>query len=240
MNEATKVLNFNPVNRAIVRGSVISKEIASKGTAVTWRRLEKEVKEDSAMLHTSRDYVEYAVARPAVDVRAVGEWLAENASLQNVQDWLVDVFDQVNRRIVQSAATEGKGEANLIGDIESLVYFQTMESARGRKASRLHGDHWKLLSPVLGAYVGRYYVDIKGYDDDKAKRIASRMLDFMKAALSTSAPMTDSTILGAMHEILKYAMEPITASHPEMESLVAFGLGVVESHMANVIDADMF
>lgn len=224
-NQVSRVLSLNPTAAAVIKGSVISHEKNSKGISVSWQRLRKEEKENPALLTTSKNFVEYAATRPAVHFRDSFQWLLENSELSNVQEWFSELFDRVNRPILQEAGASSMPEAKLIGDIESLVAFETLESRRGRAASRLNGDQWKVLSPLLSACLFKFFTVRKNIPEAGAKSLTNKYLNIANGVLVAFKPVGEDAH-GKLDEMLEFAFEELLSSHPDLESLLSFMIAV--------------
>lgn len=222
--QSAKILSITPIESAIIKGSVESKEKNSKGASVNWMRLTKEQKERSDLLSTSKNFVEYAAQRPMVHVGHVVEWLRDNQSLENVKEWLQGLFDAVNRPLIQEAGAAGLS-AKLIGDIESLIAFETLESRRGRAASRLNQDQWKIISPLLSACFYRFFTERKNIPDGPAKSLTNKYLHIANGVLVAFKAVGDDAH-GKLDEMLEYAFEALLESHPDLESLLSFMIAV--------------
>lgn len=220
-----KILTLNPVVTAVITGAITSNEKTQKGASVSWKRLRKEEKENSALLTTSKNYVEYAAEKPKINFRGSFAWLMENAELTNVQEWFSELFDRANRPILQEAGAGRMPEAKLIGDIESLVAFETLESRRGRAASRLNGDQWKVLSPLLSACIFRFFTAKKNIPEAGAKSLTNKYLNIANGVLVAFKPVGEDAH-GKLDEMLEFAFEELLQSHPDLESLLSFMIAV--------------
>lgn len=207
-------------------GKIIKEETNSKGQKVIWHRLPSDIKDDATKVTTSTQNVEYAVQRPMVDIEQFGRFIADNANLQNVSDFVIELFDVTNRRLIQEAGAGGLSEVKLIADVESLIFYATSESARGRKATRFNPDQWKIFSPIFTLHAYNVYRG-RGDDETLAKKKASDMNGFARIALSQNAPM-DLKLLKAIGKMLDESFMRIIEEKPEHESLWAFGVAIVE------------
>ena len=223
-------LEMKKINVELIKGNVVSKEKNSKGESIEWLRVEKEVKENAAYTITTKDNKEFAAKLPGIGEQEVLEfcdWLKSNAVMQNVQDWFAGQFVAANRGLMQEAGAAGFSEVGILGDIESLVAYETLQSARGRKASKLDADAWKLFSPVLSDCLARFFV---------AKRVqnvtplVNKYLHLIKGAIVNFSPIGDDAADKAM-EMLSYTFEWIIENKPEMETLAAFAVSVMQSNI---------
>lgn len=138
---------------AVVRGSVVSNELNSKGVPVQWQRMPKEIKEIESYLITSKGPQEFAAVRPAVDIVASIRWLQENQSLTNVQQWLHGLFDAVNKPRIAEAGAGNLSEVGLLVDIESLILDATMTRKRGRAPRFFDSKTFAAFCGILGAHL---------------------------------------------------------------------------------------
>lgn len=219
--EQTKILAVNPKASAVIKGTIVSTEKSSKGQNVVWQRLEKSIKEDANKITTSKNYVEYAADRPLIKIRESFDWLRDNAELQNVQDWFVGLFDSVNRPLLAEAGAGGLASANLIGDIESLVAHATLEARRGRAATRLSADQWKILSPLLAEQFFDFFHHSKNIPEGPAKNLTNKYLNITRGVLVAFQTVGDDAH-DKLDELLEYAFVNLVQSHPDLESLFSF------------------
>lgn len=219
--EQTKILAVNPKASAVIKGSIVSTETSSKGQKVVWQRLEKSVKDDANKITTSKNYVEYAADRPLIKIQESFDWLRDNAELQNVQDWLVGLFDAVNRPLLAEAGAGGMASANLIGDIESLVAHATLEARRGRAATRLSADQWKVLSPMLAEQFFDFFHTSKNIPENPAKSLTNKYLNIARGVLVAFQAVGEDAH-NKLDGMLEYAFINLVQTHPDLESLFSF------------------
>lgn len=219
--EQTKILAVTPKASAVIKGSIISTETSSKGQKVVWQRLEKSIKDDGNKITTSKNYVEYAADRPLIKIQESFDWLRDNAELTNVQEWFVGLFDSVNRPLLAEAGAGGMASANLIGDIESLVAHATLEARRGRAATRLSADQWKILSPLLAEQFFDFFHTSKNIPEGPAKNLTNKYLNISRGVLVAFQAVGEDA-----HEkldgMLEYAFINLVQTHPDLESLFSF------------------
>lgn len=233
---ASKVLAVNAMKAAVIKGSITSIEKNSKGDKVTWLRLTEDQKNDASLICTSKNNAEYAARmelKSADDVLLAADWLRENAGLQNVQDWLNGLFIGVNRPIIATAGASGL-EAELICDIESLVAYETLQSARGRKASKFDADMWKAYSPILVNCLKSFFEAKK---ITNVQPLVNKYLNLIKGAIVGFNPIGDDAAKKAS-EMIEYTFEWIVVNKPEMESIGAFAVTVIESNLEKYATED--
>lgn len=223
-----KVLAVNAMKAPVIKGATTSIEKNSKGDKVTWLRLTEEQKNDASLICTSKNNTEYAARmelKTADDVLLAADWLKENAGLQNVQDWFNGLFVSVNRPIIATAGASGLG-AELICDIESLVAFETLQSARGRKASKFDADMWKAYSPILVNCLKSFFEAKK---IQNVQPLVNKYLNLIKGAIVGFNPIGDDAAMKAS-EMIEFTLEWVVANKPDMESIGAFAVTVMEAN----------
>ena len=228
MENQAKVLSVNAVKVPVLKGSVTSIEKNSKGDKVTWLRLTEDQKNDANLICTSKNNTEYAArmeVKSAEDVLMAADWLRENAELRNVQDWFNGLFVSVNRPIIANAGAAGL-EAELICDIESLVAYETLQSARGRQASKFDSDKWKAYSPVLANCLKAFF-EAKGYTT--VQPLVNKYLNLIKGAIVNFNAVGDDAARKAA-EMVEFTFEWVVTNKPELESLAAFAVAVMEAN----------
>lgn len=223
-------LEMKKINVELIRGNVVSKEKNSKGDSIEWLRVSKEVKDNAAYTITTKDNREYAAKLPAIgetEVNLFCEWLKQNAGMVNVQEWFSSQFTAANRSLMQEAGAAGQSEVGVIGDIESLVAFETLQAARGRKATKLDNDAWKVFSPILSDCLARFFVEKR---IENVSPLVNKYLYLIKGAIVGFNPIGDDAADKAM-DMLGYAFEWVCVNKPEMETLAAFAVAVMQSNI---------
>ncbi len=232
-------MEMKAVKRAIVKAGKTSIEQNSKGDKVTWLRLADDVKDNAEYIVTSKGNVEYAAQshiHNADNVVIIGDWIKQNAGLQNVQDWINGLFIAVNRPILALAGASGLAEAELIEDVESLVAYETLQSARGRKASKFDSDNWKAYSPVLSACLKSFFEAKK---IENTAPLVNKYLHLIKGAIVNFNPIGDQSTMDKAASMIEYTFEWIVANKPDMETLGAFAVTVMEANKAKFsVDED--
>lgn len=219
--EHAKILSVSPKATAVIKGTIVSTETSSKGQKVVWQRLEKSVKDDANKITTSKNYVEYAADRPLIKVRESVQWLADNSELANVREWFVGLFDAVNRPLLAEAGAGGMASANLIGDIESLVAHATLEARRGRAATRLSAEQWKILSPMLAEQFFDFFHGTKNIPEAPAKSLTNKYLNIARGVLVAFQAVGEDAH-NKLDEMLEYAFINLVQTHSDLESLFSF------------------
>ena len=223
-------LEMKAVKKSIVKAAKTSLEQNSRGDKVTWLRLADDVKDNAEYIVTSKGNVEYAAKLARVDaegVRDMAFWLSENSGLDNVQEWVNGLFIAVNRPILALAGASGFAEAELIEDIESLVAFETLQSARGRKASKFDSDNWKAYSPVLSACLKSFFEAKK---IENTAPLVNKYLHLIKGAIVHFNPIGDQSTMDKASAMIEFTFEWVAANKPEMETLGAFAVTVMEAN----------
>lgn len=223
-------MEMKAVKRAITKAGKTSIEQNHRGDKVTWLRLEDSIKDSPAYIVTSKSNVEYAAQshiQNADNVAIMGDWIKENAGLQNVQDWINGLFIAVNRPILALAGASGFAEAELIEDIESLVAFETLQSARGRKASKFDSDNWKAYSPILSACLKSFFEAKK---IENTAPLVNKYLHLIKGAIVNFNPIGDQSTMDKAASMIEFTFEWIVANKPDMETLGAFAVTVMEAN----------
>jgi len=219
--DQSKILSVNAKPTPVIKGSIVSTETSSKGQKVVWQRLEKSIKDDANKITTSKNYVEYAADRPVIKIRESVQWLVDNAELNNVQEWFVGLFDTVNRPLLAEAGAGGLQSANLIGDIESLVAHATLEARRGRAATRLSADQWKVLSPLLAEQIFDFFHGTKNIPEAPAKSLTNKYLNIARGVLVAFQAVGEDAH-NKLDEMLEYAFINLVQTHSDLESLFSF------------------
>jgi hypothetical protein len=222
-------LNFNPIKKAVTKGGNVSIEKNSKGDKVTWLRLDETIKDNASKLVTSKNNVEYSCDAPKVDIESALLWLGENKHMVNVLDWFDGLFIAANRPLLATAGASGLSECELIGDIESLVAFDTLQTARGRKASKLDSEAWKLYAPILSECLGRFFSEKK---IQNVTPLVNKYLHLIKGAIVYFSPIGDESTMNKASEMIQYTFMWIVANKPDMEAAGAFAVQVMESNKA--------
>lgn len=213
----------------LIRGNVVSREKNSKGDSVEWLRVSKEVKDNASFTITTKDNREYAAKLPTVgesDVTAYCDWLKNNAGLQNVQDWFAGQFTAANRALMQEAGAAGKDSVEVLADIEALVAYETLQSARGRKASRFDAEQWKAYSPVLSDCLSRFFAEKKVQN---IQPLVNKYLHLIKGAIVGFNPIGDDAHEKAT-EMVGYTFAWIIEHRADMETLAAFAVSVMQAN----------
>lgn len=231
MSNEVKTLAVTAIKTDVVKGNVTSIETNSKGEKVTWLRLAEEIKDNAGYIVTSKNNTEYAAKFQQATgdaVRSIGAWLAENADMQNVQDWINSLFVTVNRPIIALAGASGL-QAELIGDIESLVAYETLQTARGRKASKFDGEMWKAYSAVLANCLKLFFEEKKVQN---VQPLVNKYLNLIKGAIVHFSPIGDNGTMDKAASMIEYTFEWIVANKPELETIGAFAVTVMEANKA--------
>lgn len=227
MSNEVKTLVVTAIKTDVVKGNVTSIEKNSKGDKVTWLRLAQEVKDNADYIVTSKNNTEYAARiefAPQFVADSV-EWLRQNQELDNVREWLVNQFTAVNRGIVALAGASGL-QAELLGDIESLIAYETLQTARGRKARKFDSEQWKTYSPVLADCLRRFFEE-KKYAN--VAPLVNKYLHLIKGAIVSFNPIGDDAMRKA-EDMIEFTFEWIVANKPEMETLAAFAVQVMQNN----------
>ena len=220
-------LEIKAIKSLVLKGSVASIEKNSKGDKVTWLRLDQATKDNGAYIVTSKNNTEYAARlelAPTFVADSV-EWLRQNQELENVGEWLRGQFVAVNRGIVGVAGAAGL-EAELIGDIESLIAYETLQTARGRKAGKFDGEQWKAYSPILADCLKRFFEQKRIVN---VAPLVNKYLHLIKGAIVNFSPIGDDAMTKA-EEMIESTFDWIVANKPDMETLGAFAVQVMQSN----------
>lgn len=215
------------IKTAVVKAAKTSIEQNSKGDKVTWLRLEDSVKDNSQYIVTSKNNVEYAAVMPKADIQGSLLWLMDNQGLENVTQWFESLFIAANRPILALAGASGFAEAELIGDIESLIAYETLQSARGRKASKFDSDNWKAYSPILSACLKSFFESKK---IENTSPLVNKYLHLIKGAIVHFNPIGDESTMDKAAAMIEYTFEWVVANKPDMEALAAFAVTVMEAN----------
>ena len=213
----------------LVRGNVVSREKNSKGDSVEWLRVAKDVKDNAAYTVTTKDNKEYAAKLPTVGEIEVGiycDWLKANAGMLNVQEWFANQFIAADRALMQEAGAAGKDTVEVLADIEALVAYETLQSARGRKASKLDADQWKAYSPVLSDCLSRFFAEKKVQN---IQPLVNKYLHLIKGAIVGFNPIGDDAHEKAT-EMVAYTFAWIIENRADMEALAAFAVSVMQAN----------
>jgi hypothetical protein len=219
-------LAINAIKTNVIKGDKVSIETNSKGAKITWLRLKDEIKDNGSYIVTSKDNTEYAAMLPAPDIESGINWLFNNQGLENVRDWFKDQFTRVNRPLIATAGASGT-EVELIGDIESLIAFDTLESARGRKASSLNSDQWKAYSPILADCLKRFFEEKKAQN---VSPLVNKYLNLIKGAIYHFSPIGDNSTMEKASSMIEYTFEWVIGNKPELETIAAFAVTVMENN----------
>lgn len=198
-------ITINPKKTPVVKGSVAKQETSKKGgveTSVTRYRLP----ETFSGFKTSKDVTDYGISGGLkFDHRADIQWLANNQDLGNVVEWFDSIYSRVNAKIVAEAGAAGL-DAGLLLDIESLVGFETLESARGRKATRLDGDQWKFILTALSSSVKSGHS--AKHDAAKLPALTNHTMGIIRACIVLQSPsILGEPIKGFIDAVFVRAME---------------------------------
>lgn len=222
-------IEMKKISVELIRGGVVSREKNSKGDSVEWLRVSKEVKDNAAFTITTKDNREYAAKLPTVgesDVIGYCDWLRSNAGMVNVQDWFAGQFTAANRSLMQEAGAAGKDTVEVLADIEALVAYETLQSARGRKASRLDAEQWKAYSPVLSDCLSRFFAEKKVQN---IQPLVNKYLHLIKGAIVGFNPIGDDAHEKAT-EMVAYTFAWIIENRADMETLAAFAVSVMQAN----------
>lgn len=222
-------MEMKAIKTAVVKASKTSIEQNSKGDKVTWLRLEEAIKDNNQYIVTSKNNTEYAAIAPKADIQGSLLWLMDNQEMSNVQEWFESLFTAVNRPILALAGASGFAEAELIGDVESLIAYETLQSARGRKASKFDSDNWKAYSPILSACLKSFFEAKK---IENTSPLVNKYLHLIKGAIVHFNPIGDESTMNKAGEMIEYCFEWIVANKPDMEALGAFAITVMEANKA--------
>lgn len=224
-----KPLALVTVKCPIIKASEQKIELNSKKEKTIWLRLPESVKSNAAYVVTSKANTEYAAKLPSVDVQAGINWLAQNAELANVREWFESKLIEVNRPIIATAGASGFTECDLIADIQSLIAFDTLESARGRKASSLNADQWKAYQPVLAYCLEKFFAD-KKIEGGKLTQLVGKYVHLIKGAVYHFSPVGDDSTMDKVQEMIDLTCEYVIEQKPELESIAAFAVQVCMSN----------
>lgn len=222
-------IEMKKITVELIRGNVVSREKNSKGDSVEWLRVSKDVKDNAAFTITTKDNKEYAAKLPTVGEIEVGiycDWLKANAGLLNVQEWFSNQFIAADRALMQEAGAAGKDSVEVLADIEALVAYETLQSARGRKASKLDADQWKAYSPVLSDCLSRFFAEKKVQN---IQPLVNKYLHLIKGAIVGFNPIGDDAHEKAS-EMVAYTFAWIIENRADMETLAAFAVSVMQAN----------
>lgn len=222
-------MEMKAVKTAIVKASKTSIEQNSKGDKVTWLRLADEIKDNNQYIVTSKNNTEYAAVAPKADIQASLLWLMDNQGMTNVNEWFESLFTAVNRPILALAGASGFQDAELIGDIESLIAYETLQSARGRKASKFDSDNWKAYAPILSLCLKKFFEDKK---IENTAPLVNKYLHLIKGAIVHFNPIGDQSTMDKASAMIEFTFDYIVEKMPEMEALGAFAVTVMEANKA--------
>lgn len=223
------VLSVNTVKVAVIKATKATTEKNSKGESIVWHRLDSAIKESDEYINTSKNNVEYAAKMPMVDVSAGIQWLYDNQGLKNVQDWFTAKLIEVNRPILATAGAATQTECDLIADIQSLVAFDTLQSARGRKASSLNADQWKIYHPALALYLKAFFAE-KKVNEEKIGALVNKYVHLVKGAVYHFSPIGDKSTMDKVQEMIDFVCEKVIVEKPEIESVAAFAVQVMQNN----------
>lgn len=225
-SNVAKLIEMKTVKTKIVKGEKVSIETNSKGDKVTWLRLGEEIKDNNAFTVTSKNNTEYAAKLNIQDPIAGFAWLQENAGLENVKEFWNGLFTVANRPIIATAGASGI-EADCICDIESLVAYETLQSARGRKASKFDSDMWKTYSPILADSLRVFF------EEKKVTNVAplvNKYLHLIKGVIVHFSPIGDNSTMNKAASMIEFTFSRIVETRPDLETLGAFAVTVMESN----------
>ncbi len=100
-------------------------------------------------------------------------------------------------------------------------------TARGRKAKSLNGDQWKVYSPVLSLCLNRFFAEKKVAN---VQPLVNKYLHLVKGAIFNFAPIGDQGTIDKVGEMIDYVFEYVVETMPELESLAAFAVTVMEGN----------
>ncbi len=224
----------NPLAVVTVKCSVIKAteqkiELNSKKEKTVWLRLDDAIKGNADYIVTSKNNAEFAAKLPSLDIESGIKWLSDNAGLENVRQWFESKLIEVNRPIIALAGASGLNECDLIGDIQSLIAFDTLESARGRKASSLNADQWKAYQPILALCLEKFFKD-KNVDSGKLPQLVGKYVHLIKGAVYHFSPVGDDSTMDKVQEMIDLTCEYVIEQKPELESVAAFAVQVCMSN----------
>lgn len=222
-------IEMKKITVELVRGNVVSREKNSKGDSVEWLRVSKDVKDNAAYTVTTKDNKEYAAKLPTVGELEVGnycDWLKANAGLLNVQEWFSNQFIAADRALMQEAGAAGKDTVEVLADIEALVAYETLQSARGRKATRLDADQWKAFSPVLSDCLAKFFTEKKVQN---VVPLVNKYLHLIKGAIVGFNPIGDDAHAKAT-EMLEFTFAWVIENKTDLEGLTAFAVSVLQAN----------
>lgn len=222
-------IEMKKISVELIRGNVVSREKNSKGDSVEWLRVAKDVKDNAAFTITTKDNKEYAAKLPTVGEIEVGiycDWLKANAGMLNVQEWFANQFIAADRALMQEAGAAGKDTVEVLADIEALVAYETLQSARGRKASKFDADQWKAFSPVLSDCLAKFFTEKKVQN---VVPLVNKYLHLIKGAIVGFTPIGDDAHAKAT-EMLGFTFTWIIEHKPDMEALAAFAVSVMQAN----------
>lgn len=225
---AQKTLSINTVKTEVIKAVKTVTEKNSKGESVVWHRLPDEIKGSSEYVNTSKNNVEYAARMPKFDLQGGIQWLFDNQELKNVADWFEAKLIEVNRPILATAGAATQSHCELIGDIESLIAFDTLESARGRKASSLNAEQWKIYHPALALYLKAFFTE-KRVPEDKIAPLVNKYVHHVKGAVYHFSPLDEATG-EKVQEMIDFVCEKILIEKPELETVAAFAVNVMQNN----------
>ena len=221
-----KVIEMKTVKTSVIKGNKTSIEQNSKGDKVTWLRLAEEIKDNASYIVTSKNNTEYAAKLNIQDPVAGFAWLQENAGLENVREFWNGLFITANRPIIAVAGASGI-DADCVCDIESLVAYETLQTARGRKASKFDSEMWKAYSPILADSLRAFFEEKKV---SSVAPLVNKYLNLIKGAIVHFSPIGDNGTMDKAASMIEYTFERVIATKPELESIAAFAVTVMEAN----------
>jgi hypothetical protein len=222
-------LTLATVKCAVIKATAQKIELNSKKEKTVWLRLDDAIKGNADYIVTSKNNAEFAAKLPSLDIESGIKWLADNQGLENVRQWFEAKLIEVNRPIIATAGASGLNECDLIADIQSLIAFDTLESARGRKASSLNAEQWKAYQPILALCLEKFFTD-KKVDAGKLAQLVGKYVHLIKGAVYHFSPVGDDSTMDKVQEMIDLTCEYVIEQKPELESVAAFAVQVCMSN----------
>lgn len=229
MSTQSNIIALNTIKAPVIKGSIESIETNSKGDKTTWLRLAKEIKENGGHIVTSKSNQEYAVEMPSVNFDRDIQWLYDNRELTNIRQWIENKLIEANRPIVALAGAANQSHADIIGDLQSLIAFDTLESARGRTASRLNADQWKIFLPIFTAATKKHF-ESKGAPESAVKQLVGKWINLCKASIVSFSPIGEVSTYEFLAGLLEATLGEFIEVQPDNESIALFAVTVNEKN----------
>lgn len=240
VSNVSNVIKMSLVKSEVIKGSIVSNEKNVRGDSIQWLRVGEEYKSGNGWIVTSKQNQEFAAHLPPMDVESGIRWLAENSGLTNVREWFEAKIVAANRPLIANAGAGNLNQVDLVNDIESLIAFDTLETQRGRKASSLNLEQWKMVSPLVVDFLRLHY-QAAGAPDKAVQQLTNKYMGLIKAVTVSYSPIGDSETYAKVGEFIDGLTDYVVNVKPELESVVLFMVQVCENNrLANVMtDEDL-